>query len=261
VALILGLLFARRGVALGLLGGPIAAMTATGCFLAMNAYLGGTNTWDFTTDFVLPALSLGFYLSLVAVPVSLLRRAPRAGTHARPVRLLTVVAATTLTAVVASSAVFAARDVLVWPFDLEETVGLQSETAVLADFTTYLTTVVPEVQQRYQPIEDALLQIDSGEFPGQEVARLDTDVIGPLRQLAQDMTDYQPATGEVAAVHVELVTSLDTTVQSVERFRDAYLFGDQAAYDEALELFETAQDQRSDWEAARTSLADALLDE
>ena len=254
VTLTFGLLFARRGVAIGLVGGPIAALTATGCLLAMNTYLGGTNTWDFTTNFLLPALSLGFYLSLVVGPVGLLRLTRRGGTYGPPVRLLTAVAATTLTAAVAASATLAARDALVWPFDLEETVGLQSEAAVLADFTTYLTTLVPEAQQRYQPIEDTLVQIDSGAFPGQEVTRLDEDVIGPLRELAKDMTDYHPATTEVAAVHAELVASLDTLVQSAERFRAAYLLGDQAAYDDAVELFEIAQDQRADWEAGRTDL-------
>jgi hypothetical protein len=260
VAFMLGLLIVRRGLAAGLVGVPLAALSASACFLTMNTLLGGDLTWAFASEFVKPAVAIGFYACLVVAPLTLLRPVGTGSAPAAPPPTL-IVTSVAVAALTLSVVTVAARESLAPPLELEVSAGLDGAEVTRTDFTGYISTAVPQMQLRFPPIESALGRIDAGNYPGQELIRLDEDVIAPLRILEQDMTDVKPATQEVADVHVKLVTALRALLHSAETLREFYVTRDPTTYAEAVELYRRAGQELRGWQTAREALAQRLVDD
>lgn len=254
----------RRGAAAGLVSGVIASMTSSLGYLVFNSTLGGG--WDpsFVSGFVRTSVVLGFYGTLLVSVATLLVDRTRGSSVQSSPWIVLVAAGVSL---VLAGPLLVGRQHVVPPYELDISTGFtesdgdrtDADAALTRDLRTYLIEVVPDAEDCYLSTLATASQVEAGQFQGQEVAVLRTQVQLPLQQLWDDMSGYRPVTRAVAVVHADLLEALEHTQRGVGLLIAAYEAGDRSVQGAVLDEFTAAATQWGEWREGRDELAGRVL--
>lgn len=214
-ALLLALVNGGRGRSAALLVGPVAAVTVSTGFLALNTALGAALTLDFSFRILYPGVALGFLLYVAAAWVTRFTPPARSG---RPTALVLTTAV--VVAAGAAVGVVSGRDVLVPQFDqltvTQPARPLLTEQAVL----DYKTRTGPDLLSRRVRLNEKARSIDADPnlTLGDRAARYRGEILVPLRAILTDAESYVPPDGRVANVHQRCVAALRLAVAANESF-------------------------------------------
>jgi Zn-dependent protease with chaperone function len=218
-ALLVALMHGDRGRGAALLASPLAAVTVSVGFFALNTALGGPLTRDVLVGVLQPAIAMAFLLYVAAAWLTLLAL-PLA--RATPPAVLAV----TTAAVVAAGAalgVIGGRDALVPPFDqltaIQPAQPLIIEQAVL----DYKIRTGPALFARRVQLNTKAMNIDADPSLtlADRAARYRDEILVPLRDILDDAELYVPPDDRVANVHQRCVTALRLAVTANENLARA----------------------------------------
>lgn len=243
-ALLLALMNGRRGGGAALLVGPVAAVTVSAGFLALNTVLGGALTLDFSFRILYPGVTLGFLLYVAAAWLTLFTPPTRSGPP-------TALVVTTAVVVAAGAAVgvVGGRDVLVPQFDqLTVTQPAQPLITEQAVFD-YKTRTGPALFSRRVRLNEKARSIDADPSLtlADRAARYRGEILVPLREILTDAESYVPPNGRVANVHQRCVTALRLAVAANATFVLAFELNNPALVTQGQETLQRESEEWDTW--------------
>ena len=255
---VLAALYPRWGAAGGLVAGVIAAGLVTAGFLTINKIADDRFHIETVTLFLVPALSLALFLSLVALPVgSLVARVSRARlSDAAAVGVVFVIA------FAVSAAVLPARGLLVDDHPVTDSLAgatprqpdaasdaESAQEAELQELTAYVNDVAPAIEAADKRIRKVLARILADEElqPPARIEQLEAQVLAPLRELRDEVGEREFASDALADAHHESVEAVRLELEQGDVLVEYSRHEDPALIDRAVELREGANTHWSQW--------------
>jgi hypothetical protein len=238
-ALALLVIHGRRGLAAGLLAGPVASFTAAAGFIGYNTIRGGTLTVSFLENVLRSGLFLGVLLLLLLGTVSLIPVPSRPVRHAAmAVALVSVALAGT-----AAGGVLAVRDQLV---------GRASDAAASLDVLAYRLSYAPQVERTLVVMQRSIDDIDADKtLTGADRAnRVRDDLLMPVLMLGQYATLVSPTATDLRAAHTHLLAALQDAARGFEDLAAVYERNEGAALTRAKTELTQARLELGQWRAA-----------
>ena len=255
---VLAALYPRWGAAGGLVAGVISTGLVTAGFLTINKIADDRFHIETVTLFLVPALSLALFLSLVTLPVgSLVARVSRARlSDAAAVGVVFVIA------FAVSAAVLPARGLLVDDHPVTDSLAgatprqpdaasdaESAQEAELQELTAYVNDVAPGIEAADKRIRKVLARILADEElqPPARIEQLEAQVLAPLRELRDEVGELEVASDALADAHHESVEAVRLELEQGDVLVEYSRHEDPALIDRAVELREGANAHWSQW--------------
>jgi hypothetical protein len=243
----------HRGGGSAMLAVPVAAATGVIGYLGLNTALGGDLAPSFVWLVLRPSLVLACYVTWAVAPVAYalgrLLDVPQVGRRGVAV---TATATLVLGAAGAVAAV-AGRSYLVGynPFASPDVVAVDLAGEGGDAVAAYRTEVMLPLSQAYQALSDRAVAIDQDASldAATRSARMEDEVVGPVRGLREQWGD--PGTDDTAlvAAHAVALQALDTAARKYHAAAIGYLAQDEATADAArAEVVRLGGEENAAWE-------------
>jgi hypothetical protein len=249
------------GAAGGLLAGVTSAVVVTAGFLTLEPVLGdGRFHVEKIELFLVPALCLGFFLGVAALPAAMLAPAGR-----REPSASAAVALLCAAAVVAAALVLPVRSFLVdqhpvsGPMPAPVVGEASSQQEVRIEVQRYVDEEATSISTEAGRIEAILDSIVKDDAPSSvRVRRLESEVLQPLQRLLATSAEFDAAYDDLDAVHDEAEAALRTAVERVKVIADYYRHGDKALAARTQELLDEENAHWERWLAKLRQLVDQV---
>lgn len=242
-----------RGAATAALAGSVACITAIAGWLAMIVALGGSLTWSFVSTAAKDPLALSFVAVLLAAP-SMLAGSRRGIGAVRGCVASAVIALTCSGVLIAERA--SLRPAHALPASLvNPPAGLTQNVDAIAA-RVYLTGFAQSAITRWAMVRHIVdaISADNTADGATRAARIDRDVLPPLRILLADAAAYPANSVKVRAANSDCVTALRTAIAALQTYAVALRAHDLLAFARARDAYAQAQAYWARWESQLTAL-------